>query len=222
MDRTPRYVRARTTFESRASLTTSIRVFSDYVCPWCYVGLKEAEKLHDQFEVELDWQPFELRPGAPESGWAIPEHIRSKMSDPNNPLKLRARKLGITLHEREWIPSSRRAHECTEFARKNGKLEAFHAEVLTAYWIDAKDIHEWTVLQDCAGRAGLDPAAMKAGVEAGTFKPEVDARVDAARAQGVHAVPTFIIADKYAVQGAQEYSVFRDALEKLGVAPRTH
>ena len=201
---------------------TPIRVFSDYVCPWCYVGLKEAEKLHDQFDVELDWQPFELRPGAPENGWAIPEHIRVKMQDPLNPLKLRAKKLGITLHEREWIPSSRRAHESTEFARKHGKLELFHAAVLTAYWIDAKDIHEWSVLQECATRAGLDPLAMKSEVEAGAFKPEVDARVAAAHEKGIHAVPTFIIADTYAVQGAQEYGVFRQALEKLGVSPRTH
>lgn len=203
-------------------MTTPIRVFSDYVCPWCYVGLKEAEKLHDQFEVELDWQPFELRPGAPDAGWAIPEHIRSKMADPNNPLKLRARKLGITLHEREWIPSSRRAHECTEFARKHGRLEAFHERVLTSYWIDAKDIHDWAVLEDCAKQAGLDPAAMKAAVDAGDFKREVDQRVEAAHAQGVHAVPTFIIGDKYALQGAQEYGVFEQAMEKLGVAKRTH
>ena len=203
-------------------MTTPIRVFSDYVCPWCYVGLKEAEKLHDQFEVELDWQPFELRPDAPESGWAIPEYIRAKMSDPDNPLKLRAKRLGITLHEREWIPSSRRAHECTEFARKHGQLEPFHAAVLTAYWSDGKDIHDWAVLQDCATQAGLDPTQLKAQVEQGAFKSEVDQRVEAARAQGIHAVPTFILGDKYAVQGAQEYGVFQSAMEKLGVSPRPH
>lgn len=203
-------------------MTTSIRVFSDYVCPWCYVGLKEAEKLHDQFDVELDWQPFELRPGAPETGWAIPEHIRAKMNDPENPLKLRAKKLGITMTEREWIPSSRRAHECTEFARKHGKLEAFHAAVLNAYWTEGKDLHDWAVLQDCAKGSGLDAAEMKAEVEEGRFKAEVDARVEQAHEQGIHAVPTFIIADKYALQGAQEYGVFKLALEKLGVTPRPH
>jgi predicted DsbA family dithiol-disulfide isomerase len=108
-------------------VTTSIRVFSDYVCPWCYVGLKEAEKLHARYDVAFDWQPFELRPGAPEEGWPLPDPIRARMGDANNPLKLRARKLGVQLHERAWIPSSRRAHECTEFARTHGALEAFHS-----------------------------------------------------------------------------------------------
>lgn len=203
-------------------MTTSIRVFSDYVCPWCYLGLKEAEKLHDQFDVELDWQPFELRPGGPEEGWALPDHIRAKMNSPDNPLKLRAKKLGIELKEREWIPSSRRAHECTEFARVHGKLEVFHAAVLRSYWSEGKDLHDWAVLTACAQEAGLDAGAMKAEVEAGKFKAEVDRRVAEAHDQGVHAVPTFIIQDKYAIQGAQEYGVFKLAMEKLGVAPRLH
>jgi predicted DsbA family dithiol-disulfide isomerase len=206
-------------------VTTSIRVFSDYVCPWCYVGLREAEKLHAQFDVTLDWQPFELRPGAPEDGWAIPEYIRAKMGDPNNPLKLRAKQLGVTLHEREWIPSSRRAHECTEFARVHGKLEEFHAGVLTAYWTEGKDLHDWDVLRDCARKAGLDDAAMQAEVDAGKFKGEVDRRVGQARAQGVNAVPTFILRQaqdgrEFAIQGAQEYGVFQQAMERLGVAPK--
>ncbi len=201
-------------------MTTSIRVFSDYVCPWCYLGLKEAEKLHARFDVTLDWQPFELRPGAPDTGWPLPDHIRAKMADPNNPLKQRAAKLGVALREREWIPSSRRAHECTEFSRVHGKLEPFHAAVLRSYWSEGKDLHDWDVLKACAAEAGLDGAAMQAEVEAGKFKAEVDRRVEAAHDQGVHAVPTFIVADQYAIQGAQEYAVFERAMEQLGVAQK--
>jgi predicted DsbA family dithiol-disulfide isomerase len=201
-------------------MSTSIRVWSDYVCPWCYVGLKEAEKLHQEFKVELDWQPFELRPGAPETGWAIPEHIRAKMNAPDNPLKLRAQRLGVTLVEREWIPSSRRAHECTEYARSQFKLEPFHAAVLEAYWSRGQDLHEWAVLEAAAVTAGLDPGAMRATVESGSFKSEVDSRVGAAHAIGVHAVPTFLLGEKYLIQGAQEYPVFRQAMERLGAAAK--
>ena len=197
-----------------------IRVWSDYVCPWCYLGLVEAEKLHQQFDVELDWQPYELRPGAPETGWAIPEHIRSRINLPDNPLRARAAKLQVKLVEREWIPSSRRAHECTEYARQQGRLEPFHARVLASYWSEGRDLHDWAVLEDAATAAGLDPKAMRAAVEAGSFKAEVDRRVDAGRAVGVNAVPTFLFGERFIIQGAQDYSVFKQAMERLGAAPR--
>jgi predicted DsbA family dithiol-disulfide isomerase len=142
------------------------------------------------------------------------------MGSPQNPLKLRARELGIELAEREWIPSSRRAHECTEYARTEGKLDPFHAGVLKAYWSEARDIHAWDVLEACATTAGLDPHAMRTTVESHAFTRIVDEAVATARELGINAVPTFVIADRYVVPGAQKLDVFEKALAQLGVAPR--
>ena len=167
----------------------------------------------------LDWQPFELRPDAPETGWPLPEYIRARSKSPDNPLKLRAQALGITLVEREHIPSSRRAHECTEYAREHGNLQPFHAAVLRAYWTDGRDIHEWDVLRECAASAELDGAAMQAAVEAGAYKAEVDERVEAAHEIGIHAVPTFVIGNRFMVQGAQTRDVFESVLARLGAQP---
>jgi predicted DsbA family dithiol-disulfide isomerase len=141
------------------------------------------------------------------------------MAAPDNPLKLRAAELGITLVERDWIPSSRRAHECTEFARAAGRLEPFHAAVLQAYWSEGKDLHDWEVLEAAAARAGLDAAAMRAAVDAGTLRRAVDERVEAAHAQNIHAVPTFVVDDRLVVQGAQTLEVFRGAMTRLGIKP---
>lgn len=201
------------------STQTVIRVWSDYVCPWCYIGLNEAQKLHQKFDVELDWQPFLLRPDAPEEGWALPEQIKAKMKQPNNPLTARAQALGLQLKEREWIPSSRRAHECTEWARSQGRLGAFHAGVLRRYWSEGQDIHDWAVLEDAAKEAGLEGAAMRRDVEAGQYAAAVDQRIAQAHEYGFHAVPTFLIADKLVVQGAQEYPVFEQAMAHVGVKP---
>jgi predicted DsbA family dithiol-disulfide isomerase len=156
-----------------------------------------------------------LRPGAPETGWAVPEYIRAKFGKPDNPLQLRARELGIELREREWVPSSRRAHECTEFARTQGRLEPFHASVLRAYWSEGRDLHDWAVLDAAAAEAGIDAAAMRAAVDAGTFAREVDERVEAAHELGIHAVPTFVIADRFAIQGAQSVDVFERVLARI-------
>ena len=158
-----------------------------------------------------------LRPDAPDEGWALPEHIRARKDSPHNPLKQRARELGIQLAERDWIPNSRRAHECTEFARAHGKLQPFHAAILKAYWSEAKDIHDWDVLATVASNAGLDAAAMRVEVEAGAFAQPVEERIEAAHEVGIHAVPTFIIGNRFIVQGAQSVDVFEQALARLGV-----
>jgi predicted DsbA family dithiol-disulfide isomerase len=171
----------------------------------------------------------------PETGWRVPSHVRARMNLPENPLKLRARsqteysvavaeltalverlrrELGIELHEREWVSSSRRAHECTEFARAQGKLEPFHASLLEAYWSQGKDLHAWEVLEEVAQKAELDFAAMRAAVEEGAFVAAVDERVSAAQALGIQAVPTFLINDRLIIEGAHRADVFRQAFQK--------
>ncbi len=151
----------------------------------------------------------------------MPAYIKERLNAPDNPLRLRARSLGVQLVEREHVPSSRRAHECTEHARAHGKLEPFHAAVLRAYWSEGKDLHEWDVLEAAAREAGLDAQAMRGEVEAGAWKQAVDERVEAAHELGIHAVPTFVLGNKFLVQGAQTLEVFEQVMARLGATPQT-
>jgi predicted DsbA family dithiol-disulfide isomerase len=192
-----------------------LTVFSDYVCPWCFIGLTELSKLDGEFELKVDWRPFLLRPDAPDEGWALPAHIKARMNSPDNPLTQRAKALGVTLVEREHIPSSRRAHECTEFARAHGKLDAFHHGVLERYWSKGEDLSDWAVLRAAAVDAGLDADAMQAEVSAGKWKPVVQESLGEASELGVSAVPTFIVGNKFVIQGAQDAAVFRQAFGRL-------
>lgn len=168
----------------------------------------------------LDWRPFLLRPDAPEDGWPLPAHIRARMGAPDNPLTARAKALGLALVEREHIPNSRRAHECTEFARAQGKLAAFHHAVLERYWARGEDLHDWGVLRAAAEEAGLDADAMQREVDAGQWRAAMQAGLDEAAEVGVHAVPTFIVGNRFVIQGAQDAAVFRHAFAKLGVTPK--
>lgn len=193
----------------------TVTVFSDYVCPWCYVGTSELATLKGEFEFKVDWRPFLLRPDTPETGWELPDRIKNFINDPNNPLKQRATKLGIEINHRLVVPSSRRAHECTEFARANGKLEEFHHALIERYWSKTEDLHDWEVLKAAAAQVGLDGEAMQAEVAAGKWKEPVDTGLAAAHELGVSAVPTFLIADRFAISGAQDAAVFRQAFERL-------
>ncbi len=163
----------------------------------------------------MEWEPFFLRPDAPEEGWALPAHIKAKLATAHNPVQQRAKALGITIKERDWIPNSRRAHEATEYARTQGKLDPFHASVLRRYWSEGADISDFAVLREAAKEAGLDPDAMQAALESGQFTSEVKDRVAEAYDSGIHAVPSFVFDGRYLVQGAQEARVFEQVLEQL-------
>ena len=197
-----------------------ITVWSDYVCPWCYVGLTEVEKLRQQWDFSIDWRPFLLRPETPDEGWPLPEHIRQRIADPNNPLTLRAKSMGLTIIHREHVPSSRRAHEATEYARSKGKIDAFHHGVLERYWSKQQDLHDWAVLKSAALEAGLDGDEMQRQVDAGQWKATMLEGIEAGTQLGVSAVPTFIVGNTFVIQGAQPGSVFSQAFERLGATPR--
>ncbi len=198
----------------------TITVWSDYVCPWCYVGLTEVEKLREKWEFSIDWRPFLLRPETPDEGLPLPAYIREKMADPNNPLTARAKLLGITMVQREIIPSSRRAHEATEYARSKGNIDPFHHAVLERYWSKGEDLHDWSTLKGAAAEAGLDGEEMQREVDAGRWKQPMLAGIEAGAQIGVNAVPTFIVGNTFVIQGAQTSSVFAQAFERLGATPR--
>jgi predicted DsbA family dithiol-disulfide isomerase len=181
----------------------------------------EVEKLKKEYDVQVDWRPFFLRPETPPEGLPLPAYVREKMKDPNNPLKRRAAAAGLTMVEREIIPSTRRAHQAAEYAREQGKLEAFNAAILRRYWSEGQDLWQWDTLLGAAREAGLDPDAVRRAVEEGHYARGVEDAVRQAHEAGINAVPTFIIDDRLLLQGAQEYTVFQRAMQHLGVKPRS-
>jgi predicted DsbA family dithiol-disulfide isomerase len=151
----------------------------------------------------------------------LPDYVREKQKDPNNPLKARAKALGLTMLDREFLPSTRRAHEAAEFARERGRLEPMHAALLRRYWTHGEDLYKMETLRGAAADAGLDPDELQQAIEAGTYKKAVEAAVAEARALGVRAVPLFVIREELAVEGAQELRVFKSAMQQLGISPKT-
>lgn len=137
------------------------------------------------------------------------------MADPNNALVTRTRKLGLPLVEHTRIPNSMRAHEGAEYARAHGKLEAFHRAVLEAYWARGEDLSDWAVLRAAALSAGLDAKELEAEVSAGRWRAVTEDALREAREAGVTAVPTFLVGDRFVIQGAQEAGVFRHAFERV-------
>ncbi len=198
-----------------------IRIWSDFVCPWCYVGLVEVEKLKKDFDVTVDWRPFLLRPDTPPEGSPPPEYVLARMADPNNPLKLRAAQEGLKMVDHAIVPSTRRAHEVAELAREHGRIDALHASLLRRYWEQDEDLYALSTLRGAGQDAGLNPDEVEAAVQSGRYRPVVDEALRSAREMGVSAVPTFLVGDRLLIQGAQPQAVFRQAMERLGAKPRS-
>jgi predicted DsbA family dithiol-disulfide isomerase len=141
------------------------------------------------------------------------------MATPDNPLTARARQLGLSMvTSREVIPSTRRAHQAAEWARQQGRFDAFHRAVLTRYWERGEDLHALSMLRAAAADAGLDGEALERELASGRWVAPLDAALASAHELGVTAVPTFILNDRLVIQGAQERRTFELALEQLGAS----
>jgi predicted DsbA family dithiol-disulfide isomerase len=176
--------------------------------------------LRKDYELTLDWKPFFLRPETPPEGMPVPDYVRERRKDPDNPLKARARALGLTMVEREVLPSTRRAHEAAEFARDRGVLEPMHAALLRRYWSNGEDLYDLQVLRGAASEVGLDPDELQRAIEGQSYTSAVERAVAEAQTIGVRAVPLFVVRDELAIEGAQEERVFRQAFAQLGIAPK--
>lgn len=168
------------------------------------------------YEITVEWQPFVLHPEIPPEGMPIPVTLRDRLAASAKYMRQMAAQAGLPFRqELAWIPSSRRALEAAEYARRCGKHEAFHRTVFRRLFADGEDIGRWEVLKAAAEEVGLDPIEMQTSTERGEFRGIVDAQATLARQLGISAVPAFIFNDRYALVGAQPYEAFQQVMERL-------
>ena len=192
-----------------------LTIFSDYVCPWCYVGQGVVEELIKDQHAEVEWRPFYLRPDTPPEGMELPAYIKSHAAQTNALLKEKANSFGMEMVFSSHLPNTRLAHEATEYARQQGKEFEFHRKVFDKFYGLGQDIGKWEVLVAAAEEVGLNGEEMQSLVEAGTYTNIVQSEVDQAHQIGVTGVPTYVLNNRYAIVGAQPYDVFLKVLEKL-------
>lgn len=199
----------------------SIIVLSDVVCPWCYVGLMELEKLQKHFPVDLHWSPFLLDPTVPPEG--RPQTGYTKPGDPPTPVELRAERLGIKFTRgRTFRPNSHLALETAMYASELGVDDRpLHRALYKAHFEDLEDVSDIDVLVRIGSESGLDAAELREVIETRRYNEMVDEAIGWATSIGVTAVPTFIINGRHGVVGAQEYDVLERVMLDLGYAKQS-
>lgn len=156
-----------------------------------------------------------LHPEWPPEGVRLSPHIRERSTDTYERLKKMADESGLPMVRPDALPNSRRSLEASEYARAHGKHEEFHRVVFRKLYGEGQDISKWEVLCAAAKEVGLDADEMQRETESGRYRDILDAQLEKAHALGISAVPTYIINDKYAVEGAQPFEAFQRVMKKL-------
>ena len=199
---------------------------SDVVCPWCVVGLRGLEialaEVADVVEPILTLHPFELNPDMAPEGEPIGEHVRRKYgATPEASAANRARiaeqaaAVGFTMNmgEDSRIRNTFDAHRLLEWAKEQGRqLELKHA-LLATHFTDNRDIADHAVLAEIAETTGLQGAETVLASDA--YAREVRVEEARWRAEGITAVPTLIVEDKWIIAGAHPPAAYAQALRRL-------
>jgi len=199
---------------------------SDVACPWCAIGLnaleRALERLADEVQVDLQFQPFELNPAMPPEGEDAVEHLARKygasaqqLAATRERLRERGAEVGFQFGQRERIWNTFDAHRLLHWAGPQGKQRELKHALLRAYHTRGENPGAHDVLQRAAAEVGLDVNAARRVLESGEFADAVREREQHFQQLGVHAVPAVIIDDEYLISGGQPVEVFEQALREV-------
>lgn len=196
-----------------------VTVVSDYICPWCYVGLARIERLQRAFDIEVAWRPFELHPDIPPEG----KDVSHRPASHYDFFAQECAAAGLPFTRPLRVPNSRRALEASEWARDHDAFDAMHHALFEAYFGYGRDIGDSAVLREAADALALDGAALAGALASGAYARRIDELTDEARGWDVTGTPTFVFEDgerRFALVGAQDYLVFENVARRMGARER--
>ncbi|WP_447983847.1 DsbA family oxidoreductase [Nitrospira sp. Nam74] len=200
--------------------TVRINVWSDYVCPFCYLEEPVLDRIRAEYgpTVDLQWRAYELRPVPVPTLDPAGEYLRTVWNQSVYPM---ARQRGMTLRLPPLQPRSRRALELAEFARAKGRFDEVHRGLFKAFFEEGQDIHNLETLVAIGTAGGLDGKMVRAALEQGLYRERVIQDEREAADLGITAVPTVMIGqadrpleDAEIISGAQPYEVIKAAVER--------
>jgi predicted DsbA family dithiol-disulfide isomerase len=207
--------------------TMKIEIWSDVVCPFCYIGKRKFEEAMKSFsgaaDVEVVWRSYQLQPDletqpgknaiahlAESKGWTI-DYSR-QMHDYVVNL---AKEVGLQYDfDKAVVANSFRAHALSHYAHEMGKGNEMEERLFQAYFINGENIDDLQTLLSIAEEIGLDKEISRTKLESGFYTAAVEKDIAAAQEAGVTGVPFFVFNDKFAVSGAQSPAIFLQTLEK--------
>ncbi|EMR07046.1 Protein-disulfide isomerase [Bhargavaea cecembensis DSE10] len=205
-----------------------IEVWSDYVCPFCYIGKRKLEHALEKTglgeKAEIVFKSYELDPQSPETSEESMVSVLAgkygttveQAEGMTANVTAAAKEVGLEYNFSKMRPANTfSAHRLAKWAEEQGKASEISENLLRAYFIENREIGRKEVLADIAEETGLDRKEAEAMLGSGRYEEDVRADIGEARQLGVQGVPFFVLNRKYAISGAQPDEVFEQALRQV-------
>jgi predicted DsbA family dithiol-disulfide isomerase len=203
-----------------------IDIWSDVVCPWCYLGKRRLERALDEFEhrgeVSIAHRSFQLDPSKPKhvtmnrrQMLAAKYHLtEDQVAEMDEKMERTAAQDGLTyrLAPEGVTGNTVDAHRLLHFAKARGREEAMLDRLYRAYFSEQRSVFDVESLIALAQDAGLEASETRDMLNSSAYADDVEGDQKEARLLGVSGVPFFVIDDRFGVSGAQPVEVFRQVL----------
>jgi predicted DsbA family dithiol-disulfide isomerase len=215
------------TAENKRTDRMKIEIWSDILCPFCYIGKRHLEKALEQFEdrerIEVIWKSFQLDPGAiPDKKMDAYDYLAERKGQSrewsiqaHQYVEEMAAKAGLTYHFEKAIPAnSFQGHRLIQLAKSKGLGDEAEEALFSAYFTEGKDIEKFPILMGIGEGIGLEMTDLMHLFNTDDYSDAVRAEMQEARQIGVSGVPFFVFDRKYGVSGAQPPEVLLQYIEK--------
>ncbi|SET32055.1 DsbA family oxidoreductase [Oceanicella actignis] len=204
----------------------TLDIISDPICPWCYIGkvkLDRALEAAGENPFDITWRPFQLNPDMPPEGMDRRAYLEAKFGGPERAAQVyaaiaqaaRDAGLDIDFSRIARTPNTLDAHRLILWSRATGNQSAVVSQLFRRYFQLGQDISDHEVLIDAARAAGMEPEVVARLLASDADKDEIRRQDAAAREMGVSGVPTFIVAGRHVLQGAQETELWSQVIDEL-------
>lgn len=208
--------------------TLKVQIWSDVMCPFCYIGKRRIEGALANFEhkdkVEIEWKSFQLDASFKASADDnIVDHLAVKYGKDKawaqemvDNMTQNAKNSGLDFHfEKAILANSHNAHRLLHLAKKYNLGNELKELLLKAYLTEGKDVNNLETLSTLGQEVGLEKTIVEEVLHSDAYSDEVKNDIATAQNIGVQGVPFFVFDNKYAISGAQPEEVFMETLEKV-------
>ena len=196
-----------------------IDIYSDTVCPWCFIGKRRLERAlaaRDDIDVSIRWHAFQLNPDMPAAGMERERYLASKFGGPERAASVyatiaragHAERIPFDFEAIPRMPNTIQSHRLVRYADRFGMQDAVVEALFKAFFFDGEDIGDDVTLLRVGSRVGLERDATAAFLAGDEERDTVVAEDLRARRMGTNAVPFFVVNGDYAISGAQEPEAF--------------
>lgn len=205
-----------------------IEIWSDVMCPFCYIGKRNLEsaltQLPERNNIEIEWKSYQLDPTMPEDETDTYTGYLSKKRNVSEAqgnellasVSASAKKIGLDYNfDKALMTNSFKAHVLIQFAKSKGKGNQMEERLFKAFFTDGKNISDSATLIQLGIEVGLNEAEIIAALTNEGFVNAVKKDINEAKEIGVTGVPFFVLDRKYAISGAQPPEVMLDNISKV-------